>query len=202
MASVPLTLVESAGGRSLAERPDDELMLLAASGQTTAFGALVSRHAARLRGFCAKLVGNTALGEELAQETWLAIWNARNRYSADGKFTVFLYVAARNRCRNLSRDQKRRAGTADPVAAETVADTSADQMDALLVEERRRRVIGALAKIPEKYRDALVLRYSEGLDYPDIARIVGRSEAGVRSRVHLGLQHLKKRLERSGDVAA
>jgi RNA polymerase sigma-70 factor (ECF subfamily) len=201
MGSVPLTLVEAAGGRSLAERPDDELMLLASSGQTAAFGALVSRHAVRLSGFCTKLVGNTALGEELAQDTWLAIWNARNRYSADGKFTVFLYVAARNRCHNLSRDQKRRAHTADPVAVEAVADTSADQMDALLVQERRRRVTAALAKIPEKYRDALVLRYSEGLDYPDIARIVGRSEAGVRSRVHLGLQHLKKRLEKGGDAA-
>ncbi len=60
-------------------------------------------------------------------------------------------------------------------------------------------MIAALHRVPDKYRDVLVLRYAEGLEYADIARIVGRSEAGVRSRVHLGLQRLKQVVERGGE---
>ena len=79
-------------------------------------------HAARLRNYCARVVDRHALAEELAQETWLAVWNARSRYVANGRFKVFLYVAARNRCYNLSRDQRRRAKLAPAPDADGIAD--------------------------------------------------------------------------------
>jgi RNA polymerase sigma-70 factor (ECF subfamily) len=186
----------SAAAAPLAERSDDELMLLASAGARDAFGALVARRMQRLASFCARLSGDARTGEEIAQEAWLAVWAGRRAYQPEGKFGVYLYTVARNRCRNHVRDRGRRGRWSMASAPEPVI-ASADHLDALLVEERRRRVQEALGRLPEKFREPLVLRFSEELEYEDIARILGRSESTIRSRVHYGLQKLHRELRRA-----
>ncbi len=156
---------------------------------------LVERHTARLRGFCAKLVGDVRRGEEIAQDCWLSTWEARERYRADQPFAAYLFTAARNLCPNDARAGRRREKVIDPRAS--VADGATDaakHLDALLVRERRQRVLAAIFQLPEALRKVLVLRVAEELDYPAIARIVGRTESAVRSRVHFGIRALRDAL--------
>jgi RNA polymerase sigma-70 factor (ECF subfamily) len=100
-----------------------------------------------------------------------------------------LLTIARNRCRNVRRDAKPSEALAEEIAAET-----AGQLDALLVAERRRRVDAEIHSLPPKLREAILLRFSQELDYDEVAAILHCPQATVRSRVFLGLQQLRHRL--------
>jgi RNA polymerase sigma-70 factor (ECF subfamily) len=191
-----LTLV--AGGARIDERDDDALMLLAAAGRSDAFALLVRRHGARLANLCAKLLCDRLVGEEVAQESWLQVWSARGKYQPGGQFPVYLFTVARNRCRNQLRDRQRRGRWVglEPGPDEAPDRDAADHLDALIERERRRRVNEAIATLPPALREVLLFRFSEGLDYADIARIVGRTESGVRSRVYLAMERLRAQLSR------
>lgn len=176
----------------LGERDDDSLMLLASAGQRDAFRVLVERHASRVVRFCSRLVGDARVGEELAQETWLAVWAARTTYKANGQFVVWLLVAARNRCLNSRRNLARRSRvlvgeTSD--FTEAAADDPA-ALDRLIADEERRRVELALSELPEAMREAVVLRYAETLAYEQIAEVTGANASTVRSRVFHGVKKL------------
>ncbi len=188
-------LVRTAPG-SLPERTDDELMALAQAGVREAFAVLVERHAARLVHACSAWVHDSGVGAELAQETWVTIWAQRSRYRPEGRFVVWLITAARNRCRNHVRRHGVVRRHAQQAAAED-AEPSPDQIDRLLLEERRRRVLEALSQLPESMREALVLRYAEELRYDEMAEVLGTGESTLRSRVHHGLRLLRNILEKN-----
>jgi RNA polymerase sigma-70 factor (ECF subfamily) len=181
----------------LPDRTDDELMTLAQAGVREAFAVLVARHAERLVQTCSRFVNDAAAGAELAQETWAAVWTARAQYRADGKFIVWLLTAARNRCRNHLRHQGVSLTYALGQAARSLEPTSPDQIERLLVEERRRRVHNALSRLPASMREALVLRYVEELHYDEMAAVLHTGESTLRSRVHHGLRLLRGLLERT-----
>src|SRR5215475_7890808 len=156
--------------RTLADRDDEELILLVRADSTDAMAALVARYHARLTSFCAKYTRDFAAAEELVQETFLRMWRARASYRSEGKLAVLLYTTARNLCRNHARSAHRRARP-----LEIVPPPAADPVDAL----------------PDKLRDAVVLRFEHQLAYDQIAEVVGSNESTVRSRVHHGLAQLR-----------
>jgi RNA polymerase sigma-70 factor (ECF subfamily) len=197
---VPLRPRAVTPGAPLAERSDDDLMLLARGGMPAALAALVARHNARLAGYCAKLLGSRILADEICQETWLRIWSHRASYRSEGKFTVLLFVAARNACRNHARATRRRARWLPEVdmADEPVSDDRPDHLDALVERERRRDVLRALGELPEAMREALLLRFEQDLSYEDMTAILDTPESTLRSRVHHGLKQLRGILAKGG----
>ncbi|MCY1020833.1 RNA polymerase sigma factor [Pyxidicoccus sp. MSG2] len=184
--------------RRLESRTDEELMLLSAAGSEEAFEQLVRRHHPRLARYCGKSVGSAAEGDELAQETLVRVWEARHDYQPRAPFVVFMLTLARNLCRNRARDSGRRERwlTEAPEARLEAESSSAapDVMDRLLEREQQRRVREAMLELPEKFREVLLLRFDQELDYAEISRIVGRNEATVRSRVFHGLKKLRGRV--------
>lgn len=181
------------------ELSDDELMRRSAAGETTAFEVLVRRYAGRVIAFCTKHVGDEQLGKELAQETWLSVWDHRSAYRAEGKFVVWLFTLLRNRTRNAHRDRAKRplvvaAGDPDAMLAET-PDTGPGELERLLGIERRARVERALAALSEPLREALLLRFTDDLSYDEIARIAAINESTARSRVFHGLRELRRRIK-------
>jgi RNA polymerase sigma-70 factor (ECF subfamily) len=185
-----------------AELDDEALMLLAAAGRRDAFAALARRHLPALARFCAKLVADGPLGEEVAQDALLDVWAGRQRYRR-GNVRVHLLTVARHRCLNQLRDARRHARwvepAADPEPAGGASAARPDPLEELLEAERTRGVLRALAVLPPKLREAVLLRYDQGLEYPEIARVVGRGESTVRSRVMLGLRRLRAALGDEGE---
>ncbi len=183
----------------LSERSDDEIMLLSAQGVAVAFEELVRRYARRVLAFCIKHVGDPQLGEEMAQEIWISVWDHRSEYRSEGKFVVWLFTLVRNRIRNVRRDHARRPATpieGDPTEALTqTPDLSPSDLDRLLLVERRARVDRALASVPEQQREAVLLRFTEELPYDEVARILETNESTARSRVFHGLRELRRRLK-------
>ena len=144
---------------------------------------------------CSRFVGDGEWGAEMAQETWVTIWAQRSQYRAEGKFIVWLITAARNRCRNHSRMRGVVQRHRMRAASEAAEPPTAKQIDQLLVEERRHRVHHALSRLPERMREALVLRYGQELRYDEMAAILRIGESTLRSRVHHGLRLLRDLLE-------
>jgi RNA polymerase sigma-70 factor (ECF subfamily) len=196
--AVVLHLHRSPGeGLPIEERDDDALMALAAGDHRRAFEVLAGRHLGPITGFCAKYLGNRRSGEEIAQDVLVEAWTRRHRYRAEGRFRVFLLSIARSRCLNRIRDDRRRLLRApesigDPGSER--ASIGADQLDDLLERERERQVRAALTELPSKLREAVLLRFDQGLDYAEIARAVGRPEATIRSRVFHAIKKLRTTL--------
>jgi RNA polymerase sigma-70 factor (ECF subfamily) len=176
---------------ALSERSDDELMLLARAGVKAAFEVLVERHAVRVVRLCSRFVNDADLGRELAQDCWVEVWRARDKYRGDGGFVAWLVTIARNACRNALRRRKVR----ERETARSEVTPLPGQLDALIVEERRKRVREALSELSSTLRDALLLRYGEGLRYDEMTDVLDAGESTLRSRVHHGLKALKEKLE-------
>ena len=176
---------------ALSERSDDELMVLARAGVKTAFEVLVERHALRVVRLCSRFVNDPELGRELAQDCWAEVWRTRDTYRTDGGFPLWLVTIARNRCRNALR--RRKVREREPVRSEVTP--LPGQLDALLIEERRKRVREALSELSATLREALLLRYAEGLRYDEMTTVLDAGESTLRSRVHHGLRALKTKLE-------
>jgi len=171
-----------------AEPGDDALFVLAAAGRTEAFDALVRRHEARLRGHCRSLLGDAALADEAAQETFLKLWNARASYRPDGRFRELLFTIAGNTCRSMGRKAAVRAVFLNFFGHEpAVTDDAARSHE---VSEREVAVRRAIATLPPKFREPLLLRFVEDLPYDEIARVIGRTPSAARSRIHYGLKAL------------
>src|SRR5512138_1247214 len=78
------------------EAPDEQLMLAYRDGNAAAFEALYTRHRARLYRFVLRSVKSRAVGEELFQEIWMRVIEARARYTPQARFTTWLYTIAHN----------------------------------------------------------------------------------------------------------
>jgi RNA polymerase sigma-70 factor, ECF subfamily len=194
MAFPRLVRAQESPPDALAVRTDDELMTLAQAGHKSAFEVLVTRHARHIVNLCSRFVNDAQLGRELAQDTWVMVWQRRASYRAEGGFVAWLVTVARNHCRNQLR--RRKVVAAHEQEPREDLRSSAAQLDGLLVDERRRRVRSALAELSVPLREALLLRYGEELPYDQMTAIVGTGESTLRSRVHHGLKILKKKLEK------
>ena len=176
--------------QSEAPSSDDELMALAARGERQAYAELVRRHEQRLRAFCARWCGSAALGDEVAQECFVELWQQRQRYVPQAKLRSYLFHLAANRCKNQKRAQRREQDRLAPVDEHDVERIS----ERLMIRQRTERLQRGLERLPDAQREAVLLRYSAELDYAEIASLVGAPEPTVRSRVFQGLIKLRRLL--------
>jgi RNA polymerase sigma-70 factor, ECF subfamily len=172
-------------------RSDDELMQLAAVGERTAYEALVRRHQGQVRAYCARWCGSSVIGDDVAQECFVEIWQRRASYVPQGKFKAFVFHVAANRCKNQQRAQGRERALTEARSRVPAEPPSSDRF---ALFERQERLQLELAKLSEPQREAVLLRYSAELDYAEIAGLLSVPEATARSRVFLGLMKLRRLL--------
>ncbi len=186
-----LLVVPTPEGRA-EERSDAELMLLASGGAEDAFEVLVRRHLARVQRFATRYLGDATAGAEVAQEALLKVWHTRREFRPVRPFSVYLFTLVRNLCRNRHRDSRRRQSQLAQEESEAAAHSP---LDTLLEAERHRRTMAALHQLPPKQKEAVLLRFDQGLDYEDIARILEAPVSTIRSRVFLGIRQLRARIQ-------
>jgi RNA polymerase sigma-70 factor (ECF subfamily) len=192
-----LSLVPPPGERPLSQLEDDALMQLAAAGKSAAFACLVRRHQASVRAFCARVCG-AAQGDDVAQDVFVALHRAAPSYVPEGRFRSYLFTIAARRCKNAQRQVRTRRE--ELVTLEREEPSGKTGLDAILVEERRRRLHALVADLPEAQRTAIQMRFSAGLDYAEVAEATGCPEPTARTRVHLGLAKLRELLQKRGGL--
>lgn len=181
-------LVPAAGQLIDDRRVDDELMAQAALGSETAFESLVSRHRDRLVRLSARLTGDRAQAEDVAQETFLRLFRHAADYEGRGQFVSWLQTIARRLSLNVIRSRKRRP----EVPLESALDKPSDANPEKALELREVRL--ALARLPERQRRALWLKACEGRSYREIAQTLACTESDVANAVFRGRETLARLL--------
>ena len=176
------------------DRPDEWLMGQVALGKRECLSPLVHRHAAGLMTFIQRMVGDHHQSEELFQEVFLAVWTHSRSYRYPRSFKTWLFGIAVKKCRAEYRKQTFRIGGAKQEIT-MLPDAAATPVEAAIQSETSSLVAEAVAQMPTAQRSVLVLRVWNHLSYAEIARVVGRSEATVRSHMFHGLASLRKYLE-------
>lgn len=170
---------------------DDALMLAAAGGDESAFATILQRYEAQLVRFCRVLVSDQERGRELAQETFVRVWQARLRYRPEQRFVAYLFTVARRLGRTYNYRRKLEALFKQREQFEIVPICFSDGGEQT---QRDRLLNAALGTLDEKFRVALTLRFVEELRYDEIATIIGTNDSTARSRVFYGLKALEAAL--------
>ena len=187
------------------DQPDQDisLMLRVRDGDEKAFEALVDRHKTRVFNLAYRFLGNATEAQDVAQEIFVKIYQARHTYEPTAKFTTWLYTIAKNTClKSLARAHPtvsldEEIGIGDDKVQRQVADpnmpTPSEQM---LHREETDVVKSAIDALPEQQRMAVVLSRFDGLSYDEIAQVMGCSAKAVKSLLHRARVELKERLEK------
>ncbi len=175
---------------------DEWLMAQVAEGKRDCLEPLVRRYASPLLTFIRRMVGDDHRGEELFQEVFLAVWAKRRQYQAPRPFKPWLYAIAVNKCREWFRGPSVPVtGPLDEAAPTAPAAPGPSPVDTAIATETAALVAAAVTRLPAQQRAVVVLRIWDGLSYAEIAQVVGRTEATVRSHMPHGLAAIRKYLE-------
>jgi RNA polymerase sigma-70 factor, ECF subfamily len=168
----------------------DEVALLAAVGRgdSTAFSALVNAHLSASLGTARRMLGDAAEAEDVAQEAMLRLWrNAATLELGPGGLRPWL----RRVVSNLSIDRIRASRKTSVVADVPEQPVAANQSSGMESADLARRVQAALAGLPERQRQALVLFHFEGLSQIEVGQSLGVSDEAVESLLARARRALK-----------
>lgn len=185
------------------ERSDNrELLARACAGDSAAFCRLTEPLQARLLRQAAALAGDLSAAEDLVSETLVEAWKSLPRYNGSCRLTTWLYAillhrhrksVRRARCRPMAlawlpffdaqdlHEQQANLPSPEPSPAE-----------AMTQNETGAQLRQAIALLPEKHRQVILLRFFEAASLPDMAAVLGCSVGTVKSRLHHALEKLRK----------
>jgi RNA polymerase sigma-70 factor (ECF subfamily) len=172
------------------EAPDEELMLAYRDGDAGAFEALYARHRGALYRFVLRSLKDRAVAEELFQEAWIRVIEARERYAPSARFTTWLYTIAHN----LLVDHWRRKGLTlvELSDGHASADNPARQVEA---RQAAAHFLQALEALPPAQREAFLLHEEGGLSVAEIAAATGTNQEAAKSRLRYAMAKLKAAIE-------
>ena len=178
---------------------ESELAERCAAGDARACHELVQAHQRMVYHLALHLLGNPEDARDLSQDVFLTVFRSIHRFRGDSALQTWIYRIVVNQARNQQRWWRRRK-RADQVSLEAVfvdppapvATTSPER--ALDRKELRRRLWGAMARLPFEQRSAVVLRELHGMRYAEIAFSLGVSTAAVKSRLARARQTLRAEL--------
>ncbi len=174
-----------------AEAVSDEALLVAfGHGDRAAAQMLTARLAPRVLGFAARMLGgDRAEAEDVTQEAMLRLWKiAPDWRQGEAKVTTWLFRVTSNLC--TDRLRKRHGVDIDTVPEPE--DTAPGAVAGLIEADRARALELALAELPDRQREAVVLRHLEGLANPEIAEAMEISVEAVESLTARGKRTLAR----------
>ena len=160
---------------------------------------LIEQYQHRLLRYLIYLAGNRELAEDLFQETWIRVLERGHQYDGKHQFSTWLYAVARN----LTLDYLRKKS---PLSLDGLMEDEARPdleptdprpaaWEVVQQHERAGRINQALVSIPAEYREAVVLRFQDGLALDEIATVTGAPLGTVKSRLYRGMNLLLARLQ-------
>jgi RNA polymerase sigma-70 factor (ECF subfamily) len=158
-------------------RSDEALMEATRDGELEAFEQLVERHRDTAVAVAYRVVGQEADAEELAQEAFLKIFEAANRYEATASFTTYLYRVVTNLC--YDRLEKNQPHSMEPSRGMNHRGGEDDPEETLLRREENQAIQSALQSLPTRQRIAITLQQFEDLSYAEIAEAMDVTEKAV-----------------------
>jgi len=175
------------------EGRDRETIEACRRGDRDAFRALFESYQDRVYSIALRYTGDRAQALDIAQDVFVKLLKSMGGFRGESGFETWLYRLVVNRCLDQRRSARRWIALVEGFFGRSNA---ASALDDLLRSEMRERVQGAVAMLAPEQRIVVVLRYTEGLSYDEIARITGVSPGTVASRLNRAHKFLEKRLKR------
>jgi RNA polymerase sigma-70 factor (ECF subfamily) len=171
--------------------PDEVLIAAARRGDHDAFGRLVERYYRAAYASAYAVLGNSSDAEEIAQETFVQVYQKLDRLREPGALTSWIWRIARDSALKHIRKQKRikPVGQAPDI---TLDDTAPHEP--MVAAEEKQALMAALEGLPDDMREAVLMRYWEELEYDEMARRTGVSAAALYQRVCRGLKQMRDAL--------
>ena len=165
----------------------------AKQGDLAAFELLMRQHERLVLGTALRLLGNREDAQDVSQEVFLRLYRNLAKVRATENLAGWLYRVTANACHDLRR---KRPDLAQVETAEALPAAGNNPQQSATENERRRALDLSLRMLSEKERTALVLRDLEGLSTGEVARVLGSSEATVRSQISKARVKVKGFMER------
>lgn len=187
---------------SLLKMSDEDLMLQFQVGTLEAFDILISRYRAPLTNYLYRFLGDLRECEDLLQETFMRVYRNRHSYRRIAKYSTWLYTIAGNLARSEYRKRRRRrlyslqSVNRDDEAYEVEIPDETFSPDRHTESTLQDHFIQeALKRIPDTFREVVVLRDVQQLAYEEIAAITGLPMGTVKSRINRGRTRLQTLLK-------
>ncbi len=161
-----------------------------------AFNILMQPYERALRGYLLKLTGDEEITKDLLQEAFLKIWVGLKNYNESGKFRQWIFTIAHN----VFVDYLKKFKSFEELEQEEYFASSAETPLELLIEkEKKERLEAAINKLPVKQKEVLVLRFSCGLKFREIAGVTSQPLNTVLGLMHSAKNNIKKNLEKENE---
>jgi len=185
---------------------DHELVALAQKGSEKAYRELLGRYQRPVFSLVYRMLRDREQAEDLAQETFVRVFNNIGRYDPKYKFSSWIFKIATNltidhirkkEVATVSIDGSRYAVTADEIEASTITVASDDENPEELLEAKElgESIEGAIGALRPEYRTAILLRHVEGREYQEIADIMSLPLGTVKTFIHRARHELRTKLE-------
>lgn len=168
-----------------------ELVGACQRGERDAFRALFEAYRSKVYSIALRFSGDEAAAMDIAQDTFVKLFSCIGEFRGESSFDTWIYRLVVNSCLDHRRRGWRLMPLLDELAASLRAPASSS-LDDLLRSERGERVRAAIDRLPPDLRIVVVLRYTEGLSYDEIADVLGCAVGTIASR----LNRAHKKLER------
>ena len=174
---------------------DDDFSLIRSfnEGSEAAFRTLINRHKEKVRNLVYLTLSSPDMVDDISQEVFIIVYRKLKFFRFESQFSTWLYSVTINKCRDHLRKVKMR-NLFSPITHDDERDIpyNDEAKEDFDVQEIVRR---SIAKLPEKFRVAIILRDFEGLSYQEIAEMLNSEVGTIKSRVFRGREALKKMLE-------
>ena len=190
---------------ALIQATDHDLIALAASGSEKAYRELLDRYQRPVFSLIYRMVRDREQAEDLAQETFVKVFNHIDSFNPKYKFSSWIFKIASNltidaiRKKDLetvSLDGSRNASTPDEIDATRITVESRDENpeEFLEAKELGQEIERAIGELRPEYRTAILLRHVEGRPYEEIAEIMGVPLGTVKTYIHRARGELRETL--------
>src|SRR6266436_2633692 len=177
-------------------------MVRLAAGHSPALNDLMARHALKLFGYLARSLQNENDAADLAQETFVRVFQNRTKFDKRMKFSTWLYAIATNLVKDRYRHRTRHpqvSRDAENIATgedcrESVPEQKPTPSESLQSTERAEAVRNAVEQLPEELRMPLILFEYEELSHTEIGKILGCSAKAVETRLYRARNQLRDKL--------
>lgn len=174
------------------ERTDEDLLLAFGAGEVSAAQALTLRLTPRAFGYASRVLKDMTEAEDVVQEAMMRLWKiAPDWRTGEAQVSTWLYRVVANLC----TDRLRKTGRG--VALDAIPepeDHTPGAVDQMVAAERAKALDDALDQLPERQKQAVVLRHIEGLSNPEIATVMDIGVEAVESLTARGKRALKTAL--------
>ena len=185
-----------------AKLTDEQLVESAVSGNSEAFGEIVTRWERKIFALCFGMLGREDEARDAAQEAFIAAFRNIKNFRGDAKVSSWLHRIAVNQC--LTTKRRTRTRSEDYLNDEAEEDSrvfvAPSRLSPLRLTEQKERmevVRKAVTSLPEELRQVVVMKEFEELTFQEISEILGLPLSTVKSRLYTALKQLRRKLERS-----